>query len=105
MPRRNHEITLAQAGPGMILSDDLLDEHGNILLPAGAVLTETSIAGLRRREVDTVPVQGEEVGEDDAAARERHRARLAHLFRNHRDDDLATEILRQFVVKFRLGSP
>lgn len=105
MARRNHEITLDEAGPGMTLSDDLLDEHGQILLPAGAVLTETSIAGLRRREVDTVPIQGDEIAEVDAASVERHRIRLAHLFRNHREDDLATEILRQFVVKFRLGAP
>jgi hypothetical protein len=104
MARRNHEITLDEAGPGMVLSDDLLDEHGQILLPAGAVLTETSIAGLRRREVDTVPIQGDEIPEDDAASMERHRIRLAQLFRNHREDDLATEILRQFVVKFRLGA-
>jgi hypothetical protein len=104
MARRSHEITLAQASPGMILSDDLLDEHGHILLPAGAVLTQASIAGLLRREIDSVPIEGEEI-EDDAAAIERHRTRLAQLFRHHREDDLATEILRQFVVKFRLGAP
>lgn len=103
MARHDHQIALVEASPGMTLSDDLLDEHGQVLLPAGAILTEASIAGLRRREIDTVPILGEEEEGQDAAIAEQHLQRLDRLFRKHSDDDLATEILRQFVIKFRLG--
>jgi hypothetical protein len=105
MTRRRYQITLNEASPGMVLSDDLLDTHGQILLPTGAILTETSISLLRRREVDTLPVLGEEVSDnDDAAEMERHQRRLTLLFRKHTADDMATEILRQFVSNFRRGA-
>ena len=53
MSRRNYQITLDEARPGMVLSDDLLDTLGQTLLPAGSILSDASIASLRRREVDT----------------------------------------------------
>ena len=106
MSRRSDRISLDEASPGMVLADDLLDEQGKILLPAGATLSESSIASLRRREIDTLPVCGEKVSEvDNAAAIEMHRQRLARLFRKHEEVELATEILRRFVSDFRLGAP
>ncbi len=102
--RRTHQISLDEAGPGMVLSDDLLDAQGSVLLPAGATLSDSSIASLRRREVDMLSIQGEEVPDaDDAATLEQQRERLATLFRNHTEDDMATEILRQLVTRFREG--
>jgi hypothetical protein len=104
MSRHNYQVTLDEAGPGMVLSEDLLDTQGKTLLPAGTVLSEASIASLRRREVDTLSILGEEVSEiDDVAELERQRQRLSSLFRKHVEDDMATEILRQFIHHFRLG--
>lgn len=105
MSRRNYQIALDEASPGMVLSDDLLDTHGNVLFPAGTILSEAGIASLRRREVDMLPIVGEEVADsDDMAELERHLRRLATLFRKHSEDDMATEILRLFVCNFRLGA-
>ena len=102
--RRNYQVTLDEANPGMVLSDDLLDAQGSVLLPAGTTLSESTIKSLRRREVDLLSIQGDELPEaDDAAELERYKARLQQLFRKHSEDDMATEILRQFVTRFRLG--
>jgi len=38
MAARYKQIRLEEAQPGMVLSDDLLDTKGNVLLPQGAVL-------------------------------------------------------------------
>lgn len=43
--------------PGMALGDNVQDTQGHILLRAGTLLTVASIEALRRREIDTVPVQ------------------------------------------------
>jgi len=102
--RRNYQVTLDEASPGMILSDDLLDAQGGVLLPAGVTLSESTIISLRRREVDMLPILGDEVPDaDDAASIEKHRERLQRLFRKQTEDDMATAILRQFVERFRLG--
>ncbi len=104
MSRHNYQVTLDEASPGMVLSEDLLDTQGKTLLPAGTVLSEASIASLRRREVDTLSILGEEVSAiDNVAELERQRQRLANLFRKHAEDDMATEILKQFIHRFRLG--
>jgi endonuclease/exonuclease/phosphatase (EEP) superfamily protein YafD len=103
--RRNYQVTLDEASPGMVLSDDLRDAQGSVLLPAGVTLSESTINSLRRREVDMLSIQGDELPEvDDAATLEKRKERLQQLFRNHTDDDMATEILRQFIERFRLGS-
>jgi hypothetical protein len=104
MARRNHEIGLADASPGMVLSDDLLDANGQVLLPGGTVLSETNIAGLHRRGIDTLPILGEEVEDASAADLEQQKQRLDHLFRRRADGDMASEILRQFITRFRLGT-
>jgi hypothetical protein len=103
--RRNYQVTLDEASPGMVLSDDLLDAQGGVLLPAGVTLSESTINSLRRREVELLPILGEELPDaDDAASMEKHKERLQQLFRKHTEDDMATEILRQFVERFRLGA-
>ncbi len=97
---------LAELRPGMILFDELLDDHGNLLLPHGAVLTAANIAHLGRHGIESVSVQvaGGAVAdtEADQAAIE---LRLAHLFRkNDIDDqnDWATGILRRYIEDYRL---
>jgi hypothetical protein len=97
-------IQLAQATPGMVLSDVLLDRQGQMLLPQGAVLTESVLASLGRHGVEVVPVlaAADSAPPLDPVAVQ---ARLDHLFRHHdrgNDDDWATGILRQYVEDYRL---
>jgi hypothetical protein len=96
-------IQLAQATPGMVLSDELLDRQGQMLLPQGAVLTEAMLASLGRHGVAAVPVVAANSAPplDPVAVQ----ARLDHVFRRHErgnDDDWATGILRQYVEDYRL---
>jgi hypothetical protein len=97
---------LALVQPGMVLSDELLDPQGQVLLRRGAVLSEQAVAALARHGIEMVPV----VCTDAPAALEVDRsavqARLDRLFR-HNDpdnhDDWGTGILRRYVQDFRLG--
>ena len=85
---------LAETRPGMVLSDVVLDDRGNVLLAQGVVLTESMLASLGRHGIDLPPV-------DPVAIQ----ARLDHLFRMHDRDDLGdwgTGILRRYVEDYRL---
>lgn len=103
-------LALSQVKPGMILSDELLDKQGQVLLPKGAVLTEKTIALLPGHGIDVLAVLRTE-GDAVPAAPVDHsalEARLAHLFRKHRLDDpeadaFATGTLQLFITDFRLG--
>jgi hypothetical protein len=96
---------LAQAQPGMELSDDLLDRQGQVLLPKGAVLTEAMLASLARHGVDMLPL-ADAGAEDQVTDPAVVQARLDHLFRNNdrdNENDWATGILRRYVEDLRLG--
>jgi hypothetical protein len=96
---------LGRAQPGMVLAADLLDRQGQMLLPQGAKLTESSLASLARHGVDMLPlVQAEAVPSaiDTAAVL----ARLDYLFRKNdaeSADDWATGNLRRYIRDYRLG--
>ncbi len=100
-------LALTEVRPGMILSDELLDQHGQVLLPKGAVLTAKTIALLPSHGIDMLAVL---CNAADAATRPRPDAstverRLDKLFRkndpdNH--DDWATGILRRYMLDYRL---
>jgi hypothetical protein len=95
---------LARARPGMALAADLLDRQGQLLLPKGATLTETSLASLARHGVDMLPIEqaGTPAPAVDVAAVQ---ARLDYLFRKNdagSPDDWATSHLRRYVEDYRL---
>lgn len=96
-------VALGQTAPGMVLSHELLDRNGLVLLAKGAVLSEATIASLARHGIEAVPVaRAEAMPEADPAALQ---ARLDHVFRNNdRDDhdDWATGLLRRYVEDYRL---
>jgi hypothetical protein len=103
MSDRYELLPLAQLFPGMVLADVLLDEHGQILLAEGAVLSETSILSLARHGIGAVPIQ--RAVPLAAPGAEAVQARLDHIFRrNERDDhtDWATGLLRRYVEDYRL---
>ncbi len=98
-------MALAAVKPGMVLSDELLDKQGQVLLPKGAVLTARTIALLPSHGIEMVAVvcdAAPAVPLDTGAVA----ARIDHLFRkNDADnaDDWATGILRRYITDFRLG--
>jgi hypothetical protein len=100
-------IALADVRPGMVLSDVLLDQQGQVLLPQGAILSAAIIALLPRHGVDMLAVVPSEAGSvapgpDHGALQ----ARLAHLFRNTNADNTdgwATGILHRYMEDYRLG--
>jgi hypothetical protein len=96
-------ITLADAQPGMVLSDDLLDRLGHTLLAGGTVLSAAIISSLGRHGVGVVAVQADDCPAADPAQMQ---ARLDYLFRAHdREDqnDWAAGILRRYVEDYRTG--
>jgi hypothetical protein len=97
-------LGLADVRPGMVLSDVLLDQQGQVLLPQGAVLTAAIIALLPRHGVEMLAVRigGGAPAPDEAAVL----ARLARVFRHcagDNDDDWATGILHRYIEDYRLG--
>ncbi len=103
-------LPLAQVKPGMVLSDILHDSNGNVLLPQGAVLSESIIAALPRHGIDSLPIRSPD-GPDEpdpintAAEHAMAVRRLQHIFRKYdaeQDQDWATGILQRYVEDFRL---
>lgn len=103
MNAAHQHLPLTDIRPGMVLSDELLDRQGNILLPRGAVLTEQIIALLPGHGIGMLPIVCERAPDaPDAASVER---RLAVLFRKNdpdNNDDWATGILRRYIMDYRL---
>lgn len=100
----DHELVpVASALPGMVLSDELLDSNGLVLLAKGTVLSEAIIASFARHQIGMVPVARVEAHRtpDTAAVQ----ARLDVIFRRHdRDDDndWAGNLLRRYIEDYRL---
>jgi hypothetical protein len=100
-------LAVADVRPGMVLSDEIVDALGQVLLPQGAVLTAATIALLPRHGVESLAVLRADLGAaapaPDLAAIQQ---RLDHLFRKHDADDAddwGTGLLRRYIEDFRLG--
>lgn len=97
------EMTVGALAPGMIVAEAVVDDGGRLLIPAGAELSENTIASLLRREVQTVKVE-REVPEDPAET-EAYRAalqeRMDHLFR-HAGNASPTRALYQAIFDHRM---
>lgn len=96
-------IPVAEAEPGMVLSDELLDDRGMVLLARGVELTTTMIASLKRKQIDMIAIcSGEPAPPPDAQA---VLQRLAYLFRHHGEPEgnMASNVLRLLVTQYRLG--
>ncbi|WP_298401130.1 hypothetical protein [Janthinobacterium sp.] len=104
----HQHLPLEQVRPGMVLSDVLLDAHGQVLLPQGAVLTENMLSLMPRHGIAMLPIQAPPPSPEEIAAQQAaDSARLAYLFRKHDPDDpldTATTLLRNYVTQYRLGT-
>lgn len=97
------QLALAEVSPGMVLSDDLLDLQGQVLLPKGATLTEKTIESLHRHDVVSLSIMtGELTPEEEAIQHAHFQQRLDRLFRKL-DDSSANVLLQRYVRDFRLG--
>ncbi|HEV7813574.1 MAG TPA: hypothetical protein VGP06_00560 [Janthinobacterium sp.] len=107
MTASHQHLALAQVQAGMILSDELLDIQGHVLLPQGTVLTDAMLALMPRHGIAALPIVRSGVSDEELALRrERHRQGLARLFRKNdpgSDADWATGLLRRFAEVYRLG--
>lgn len=98
-------LPVGELQPGMRVAAAVEDASGRVLLPAGAEITESTIASLQRREVESVGVEVE-VEEDPAAVeakRQQVAAQLEHLFRRA-GDGAETRRLFEVVAQYRLGA-
>lgn len=96
-------IGIGEAAEGMVLSHDLRDAGGAVLLPAGASLTRASLASLARRGIERLRVVADQEAPDAAAvqaARELRCARLAQLFRRSAGSG-ATDLLIARLLHYR----
>ncbi len=104
-----YQLPLAQVQAGMVLSDELLDVQGHVLLPQGTVLTEAMLALMPRHGIAVLPIVSAAAASDDElqATLQHHDERIAQLFRKNDpddDSDWATTLLRRFVSDYRLGA-
>jgi hypothetical protein len=103
MNATHHLISLETATAGMVLSDDILDQQGHVLLAQGTVLTTATMVALARHDIALLPivVSGEVAPEADEGTVS---ARLDYLFRGAAaTPDSATAILHRYIEDFRLG--
>lgn len=97
------QLALDEAQPGMVLSDNVLDAQGQVLLSQGVALTEQTIAALARHDITLVRIEmGEMTAEEEAIQRAYFAERIERLFRNQ-DDSPATATLHRYIRKYRLG--
>lgn len=96
-------LPLSEAVVGLRLAAAVLDDGGNVLVPAGVELSESLLQGLQRREVAEVSVEREV--EEDPAAQAAYRAKLTaqldHVFRKAGDGE-ETRALYQAVLDYRM---
>jgi hypothetical protein len=100
----HQQLALEQVSVGMVLSDDVIDDHGAVLLVKGSVLTTAMLVGLARHRIETVPIALQSEPEaEQAADQEQVLQRLAFLFRHESIDD-ASSLLHQYLQQYRLGA-
>lgn len=87
---------------GMIVSDDLLDARGGLILGQGTVVTEAILFSLQRRGIEALSIVAERGSNIDREAEiARQKERLVKLFRRC-GDGLADKMLLQYVTQYRL---
>ena len=107
MTRSYKLVMIESAVPGMVLSDNLLDRHGKVLLPEGTALTDKMLESLKRHDMEMIPVFVEALTEEEREMRRQVRqARLERLFRKRDYDDSeekANSVLLEYLQRFRQG--
>lgn len=98
------QFDIGEVSPGMILSDNLIDQQGKLLLSKGFALTESVLATLKRNGVETLPIECTEASATaPSVTLAMQEKRIATLFRKQTDDGVSST-LRQYIEHFRLGA-
>lgn len=100
-------LPLEDVAAGVTLAESLCDANGEVLLPAGATLNESTLGALRRRGIAFLPIlrnNAEEMVADAKvqATMEVLRHRVLHLFRRCGSDGASGMVLR-CVLRSRTG--
>jgi hypothetical protein len=67
---RAHEIAVEAITPGMVLAEDVFDQHGHMLMPQGAALSPRHKAQLLRRGVTHLVIDAERQTAQEEAVRQ-----------------------------------
>lgn len=93
------ELELADAQVDMVLARDVVNAGGQTLAAAGTVITESLLAGLRKRDIERVTVCPVVDAGAAAAALDQ---RLEYLFRKAEADPIRAS-LRHALAQYRRG--
>ncbi|WP_338845803.1 hypothetical protein V8J88_19020 [Massilia sp. W12] len=94
-------LAIEDVQAGMVAAEQICNAQGQVLLQAGAVLTEELLQGLRRRQVGALSILFTEQAAGDAdALLHTSLERLEYLFRAQREDD-ASGLLKQALQAWR----
>ncbi|MFD2366776.1 hypothetical protein [Pseudoduganella sp. GCM10020061] len=99
-------LPLARVEAGMVLSDEVLDGQGQVLLPAGTVITADLLARLPAHGVDALPIAVPPAASGEPLDRDAIQRRIAQVFRRIDPADpahAASLQLRHAVEAYRLG--
>lgn len=103
MSIRNKQVNVDDAVAGMVLSQEVRDGRGGILLPQNTALTDALLSSLRRRGIDRINVVNNDLSAEQLnVERDRVQRRLVRLFRKC-DTDRIGMLLLQEVTEYRLG--
>ena len=97
------EVALEEAPEGAELAQDVLDERGNRMVSAGAILSDRSIGMLQNRDVKTVHIyEVEELSSEELKARRAEIAQdIEQRFRKVQDEPLMSEF-KECLIDYRL---
>jgi|GEM_PF-6715273 len=101
MQSRCRVLAIDEIQAGAILAREVLDARGEMLLPAGAILTGPMFSSLARRGIERLAVVDSTPCDIDLdAERRRIDERMTILFRGSRGR--AAEAIRRLVAEYRL---
>ena len=95
-------LPIDRVEPGAVLAQDLMDDHGIVLLPTDTVLTEAILRRLRKTGVIRLTIRDAAPHASAGPGDERLAARIDYLFRGS-GDSMPMRELRSLVTAYRLG--
>lgn len=99
-------LPLSKVEAGMVLSDEVRDRQGHVLLPAGATITADLLARMPAHGVSALPIAVPADSSDIPIDRNAVLGRIAHVFRAidpHDPAHAAARVLRRALETYRLG--
>jgi hypothetical protein len=103
MSKKHHYVPVSKVTAGMVLSENLLDKLGHILLPAGSTLTDNTIKAMAHHHVHQLAiVQVDSEVNDETENKQKKIDRLSHIFKHAPYGD-PTDTLKTYIEKYRHG--